>query len=106
LGGKRGLAIMKNKLYTVLRDEQDSGEQMIRVKPTEYLLGLKAHEAINELQANVQVIAEQLEECSREDLDVPENVEKVRDLVSELEIAQGYLAEVFKSWQAKRNEIA
>ena len=58
-------------------------------------------EDIHELQANVQAIAQKLEDCSKEDLDLPKNVEKVRDLVFELEIAQGYLAEVFKTWQAR-----
>jgi hypothetical protein len=90
----------ENRLYTIVKGEQDAEGQMIRVKPSEYLLGLKAHEAIHALQANVQAIAEKLEDCSSADLEMPENVEKVRDLVFELEIAQGYLAEVFKTWQA------
>jgi hypothetical protein len=96
----------ENKLYTIVRGQQDSKGQMIRVKPTKYLLGLKPHEAIDALQANVQAIAEALENCAKEDLDVPENVEKVRHLVFELEIAQGYLAEIFKTWQAKQGAKA
>ena len=48
--------MIQNKLYTVVKGEKDSEGEKIRVKPTEYLLGLKAHEAINELQANVQSI--------------------------------------------------
>lgn len=91
----------ENRLYTIVKGEQDAKGQMIRVKPSEYLLSLKAHEAIHELQANVQAIAQKLEDYSKEDLDLPKNVEKVRDLVFELEIAQGYLAEVFKTWQAR-----
>ncbi len=91
-----------NKLYAIVTGEKDSEGQMIKVKPTEHLLAMKPHEAIDALQANVQSIAERLEECSGKDLEVPENIEKVRDLVSELEIAQGYLAEVFKSWQAEQ----
>ena len=93
--------MIQNKLYAIVKGEEDSEGQMIHVEPTEYLLGLEPHEAIDELQANVQSIAQQLEEYSEEDLEIPENVEKVRDLVLELEIAQRYLAEVFKSWQAK-----
>ena len=97
--------MIQNKLYTVVKGEKDSEGEMIRVTPTEYLLGLKAHEAINELQANVQSIAEQLEACSQGDLNKTENIEKVRDLVFELEIAQGYLAKVFKTWQSKQRDI-
>jgi hypothetical protein len=91
----------ENKLYTIVKSEQDAKGQMIRVKPSQYLLGLQAHEAIHELQVNVQTLAEKLENCSKADLDLPENVEKVRELVFELEIAQGYLAEVFKAWQTR-----
>ena len=94
--------MIQNKLYTVVKGEKDSEGEMIRVTPTEYLLGLKAHEAINELQANVQSIAQQLEACSQEDLEKTKNIERVRDLVFDLEIAQGYLAKVFKTWQAKQ----
>jgi hypothetical protein len=100
---EKGTKMMQNKLYTVIKGEKDSEGEMIRVKPTEYLLGLKAHEAINELQANVQSIAEQLEACSQEDLNKTKNIEKVRDLVFELEIAQGYLAKVFKTWQTRQS---
>lgn len=95
--------MIQNKLYTVVKGEKGSEGEMIRVTPTEYLLGLKPHEAINELQANVQSIAEQLEACSQEDLKKTKNIERVRDLVFELEIAQGYLSKVFKTWQAKQS---
>ena len=95
--------MIENKLYTVVKGEEGSEGEMIRVTPTEFLLGLKPHEAINELQANVQSIAEELETCSQEDLKKTENIERVRDLVFELEIAQGYLAKVFKTWQAKQS---
>ena len=94
--------MIENRLYTIIKGEQDSEGQMVHVKPTEYLLALEPHDAIDELQANVQVIAQQLEECSQEDLKIPANIERVRDLVFELEIAQSYLAEVFKSWQARQ----
>ncbi|MBW2109478.1 MAG: hypothetical protein JRI36_12560 [Deltaproteobacteria bacterium] len=92
------------KLYSVVFGEKDDRGQQIRVKPTPYLLGLKPHEAINALQENVQAVAEQVESCSDLDLSVPENMAKVRDLVFELEIAQGYLAEVFKTWQARQQQ--
>ena len=85
-----------SKLYTIITGEKDSEGQAIKVEPTQYLLAMKPHEAIDALQSNVQAIAGQLEECSRGDLEAPENIEKVRDLVFELEVAQGYLGEVFK----------
>lgn len=94
--------MIENVLYTVIKGEKDAEGQMIRVKPTKYLLGLNPHEAIDALQANVQTIAQRLEDCSQEDLELPKNVEKVRGLVFDLEIAQGYLAEVFKAWQARQ----
>jgi chaperone required for assembly of F1-ATPase len=96
----------ENKLYTIVKGEHDAKGQMIRVKPSQYLLSLKAHEAIDELQTNVRAIAKKLEDFSKTDMDLPENIEKVRDLVFELEIAQGYLAEVFKAWQARHGQKA
>jgi hypothetical protein len=98
---KRDPRMIQGKLYTIVKGDKDPEGQTIQVKPTEYLLGLKPHEAIDELQANVQFIAQQLEDCSGEDFEVPKNIDKVRGLIFELEIAQGYLAEVFKSWQAR-----
>jgi hypothetical protein len=92
-----------DKLYTIVYGEKDKKGQQVRVKPTQYLLGLKPHEAIKALQENVQAVAEQVERFSDLDLDVPENRTKVRDLIFELEIAQGYLGEVFKAWQTRRD---
>lgn len=92
------------KLYSVVFGEKDDKGQQIRVKPTPFLLGLKPHEAINALQENVQAVAEQVEGCSDLDLSIPQNMAKVRDLVFELEIAQGYLAQVFKAWQERRQQ--
>jgi hypothetical protein len=91
-----------NKLYTITKGENDTEGQMIRVKPTEYLLSLEPQHAIVELKGYVESVSAELEECSKKDLDIPENVEKVRSLMFDAEIAQGYLAQVFKAWQAKQ----
>lgn len=92
--------ITENSLYTIVKGQKESDGQTVQVKPTEYLLSLEPLEAIDKLQTNVQSIAQELDHYSKGDLTVPEHIEKVRDLVFRLEIAQGYLAEVFKSWQA------
>jgi len=92
--------MIENSLYTIVKGQEDSDGQMIQVKPTEYLLSLEPLEAIDKLQANVQSMAQELDLYSKDDLEVPENIEKLRRLVFELEVAQGYLSEVFKSWQA------
>jgi hypothetical protein len=92
----------ENKLYTVYKGKGDSNGGMIRVRPTEYLLELQPHEAINELRAHVQAIAAQVEDQTKHDLNGQGQVEKLQDLVFELEVAQGYLAQVFKAWQARQ----
>jgi len=98
--------MIENILYTIVKGQEESDGQMVQVKPTAYLLSLEPLEAIDKLQANVESIAQKLDHYSKGNLDVPKNVEKVRHLVFELEIAQGYLAEVFKSWQATQREQA
>jgi hypothetical protein len=91
--------MIKNRLYTITKGKMDDDGQAIRVEPTEYLMGLQPHETIAELQSHVESLAEKLEKCSSEDLDIPEHVEKIRNLVFEVEVAQGYLAQVFKAWK-------
>lgn len=95
-----GQTMNENKLFTVLEGEADSKRPMVQVRPTEYLLGLHPHEAINVLRANVQTITEKVENCSKGELTIPKQDKKLQDLVLELEIAQGYLAQAFKTWQA------
>ncbi|MDY6952190.1 MAG: hypothetical protein SWE60_11805 [Thermodesulfobacteriota bacterium] len=92
--------IIENSLYTIVTGEKESDGQTVQVKPTAYLLSLEPLDAIDKLQANVQSIAQELDRYSKDDLETPEKIEAVRDLIFQLEIAQGYLAEVFKSWQA------
>lgn len=50
----------------------------------------------------MESLAAELEERSKEGLEAPENVEKMRHLLFEVEVAQGYLAKVFKAWQARQ----
>lgn len=92
--------MVKNKLYAIVKDENDPEGQMVNVEPTEYLTKLKPHEALSELKSYVESLAEDLEKCSQEDLDTPARVEKVRDLLFELEVAQGYLSRVFEDWKS------
>ena len=94
--------MIQDKLYTIVRDENDPEGQMVSVEPTEYLTKLKPHEAIAELKSYVESLAADLEKCSQEDLDIPANIEKVQKLLFELEVAQGYLARVFENWKATR----
>jgi hypothetical protein len=91
---------IQNRLYTIVRDENDPKGQMVKVEPTEYLAKLKPHEAITELKSYVESLAADLEECAKEDLEIQTNVERVQKLLFELEVAQGYLAQVFESWKA------
>lgn len=90
----------QNRLYTIVRDENDPEGQMVSVEPTEYLEKLKPHEVIAELKSYVESLAADLEECAQEDLDIPANNEKVQKLLFELEVAQGYLSRVFQDWKA------
>ena len=89
-----------NNLYTVFKSEIDSKGEIIRVKPTEHLLGLEPHQAIRELHANVEAVADQVKDYSKRDLNVPGQGKKLRNLMFELEVARGYLMQAFKAWQA------
>ena len=93
------MKMIDNKLYTITKGKNETEGQEIGVEPTKYLMGLQPHEAIAELQSHVESLAEELEKCSGEDLDIPEHVEKIRNLVFEVEVAQSYLAQVFKAWK-------
>ncbi len=96
----------QNKLYRIIRDENDPEGQMVSVEPTEYLTKLQSHEAIAELKSYVESLAEDLEKCSQEDLDIEGNVESVQKLLFELEVAQGYLSRVFEEWKTTRANLA
>lgn len=96
-----------NKLFTIVKEENDSEGQSVTVEPTEYLIKLKPHEVINELRSYVNSLTQDVEQCVQKNLDTPENSEELRKLVFELEIAQRYLAQVFEGWkdtQRKMNE--
>jgi len=92
----------QKRLYTIEVGAEGSEPRDVQVKATDYLTGLAPHEAIHELQQNVMSLAIAVEEAAKTDLEVPENLEKVRDLVFQLEVAQNYLAQVFESWKAER----
>lgn len=89
----------RNKLYTIVED--DPKGRTVRVKPSEYLLERLPHKAIAELKAYIKSLGDNLRQYQQaftdEDLDIPENFEKVRKLSSELEIAQNYLAHLKKT---------
>jgi len=88
-----------NKLFTIVKEENDSEGQSVTVEPTEYLTKLEPHEVINKLRAYLNSLTEDVEQCVQENLEAPENPEKLRKLVFELEIAQRYLAQVFEVWK-------
>ena len=89
-----------NNLYTVFKSEKDSKGEIIRVKPTEHLLGLEPHQAIRELRADIEAVAAQVKDYSKHNLNVQRQDKKLRNLMFELEVARGYLMEAFKAWQA------
>ena len=96
-----------NKLFTIVRDENDPEGQSVTVEPTEYLSKLEPHEVINVLRAYVNSLAEDVEQYFQDNLETAESLEKSRTLVFELEVAQRYLAQVFEGWkdtQGKNSE--
>ena len=90
------------KLFTIVKDKGDPEGQTVTVEPTEYLTKLKPDEVIGVLQSYVKELAEDVDQCSQEILQTPENREKLAELVFELEIAQKYLAQVFEEWKANK----
>ena len=91
-----------NRLFTIYKKTSDSEEETLRAKETKYLLSLRPHEAIKELRAKIRAIAEKVEYFTKSDLHGPEQIERLRDLVFELEVAQEYLVDAFKAWQARQ----
>jgi phosphoribosylamine-glycine ligase len=85
-----------NKLFTIVKDENDPEGQSVTVEPTEYLAKLGPPEVINVLRAYVNSLAEDVEQYFQDNLEKVESLEKSRTLVFELEVAQRYLAQVFK----------
>jgi len=90
------------KLFTIVKDKDDPEGQTVTVEPTEYLTKLKPDEVIGVLQSYVKELAEDVDQCSQEILQTPENQEKLAELVFELEVAQKYLAQVFEEWKANK----
>jgi len=80
----------ENKLYTIVTGNE-SERRPARAKPTEYFQGLKPQEAIAELDAHINFLEEELRQYANVDLKVPENLDKAREVSSELEIAQDFL---------------
>jgi hypothetical protein len=90
------------KLFNIVKDKGDPDGQTVTVEPTEYLTKLKPDEVIGVLQTYVKELAEEVDQCSKEILQKPENQEKLPKMVFELEVAQKYLAQVFEEWKANK----
>jgi hypothetical protein len=80
------MQVKKNKLYTIVAGDE-SKRRPARAKTTKYFRGLKPQEAIAELNAHMNALEKELREYADVDLKVPENLDKAREVSSELEIA-------------------
>lgn len=79
-----------NKLYTIVT-ENDREAGSARAKPSEYFLNLPPQDAIAELNAHIGSLEGDLRQYANVDLKVPENLDKAREVSSELEIAHDLL---------------
>lgn len=80
----------ENKLYTIVAGDE-SKSRPARAKSTKYFRGLKPQEAIAELNAHINALEKELHQYADVDLKVPENLDKAREVSSEIEIAQDFL---------------
>lgn len=93
----------KNKLYTIVNDNEG---QTVLVEPSEYLRKLHPRLAIAKLQDHIASLDTTLRKCFAKDLETPDDFEKTRRLLYELEIARKFLVRVKETYAASRGKYA
>jgi hypothetical protein len=93
----------KNKLYTILNDTEG---RAVLVEPSEYLRKLHPHLAIAELKDHIASLDTTLRQCFAGDLETPDDFQKTRRLLYELEIARKFFVRVKETYTASRGKYA
>jgi len=89
-----------NRLFTTVIDKDFLEGQRVTVKPSDYLKKLHPEKVISELEAHIQSLKDSLIRYAQEDMDVPRNRNKIKELGFELDVAKGYLSHFKKKCEA------
>jgi len=90
----------RNKLYSTVIDKTDPDGAKITVKPSKYLKKLHPEDVIDELQAHIQSLKDDLIRYSQTNLSVAKNRNRIDKLGSEFDVAKMYLAHFKQTYEA------
>jgi hypothetical protein len=82
--------VIHNKFFNTVVEE--SGDEFIRIEPSEYVRSLHPHKAMAELRDFIDSLTDELDQYTDLDMQIPERLGEVRNMAFELHLAQNYLA--------------
>jgi hypothetical protein len=85
-----------NNLYTMVTSDEEGGG-VPKLQPSDYFSSLPPQEAVAELNARRKSLEDRLGEFAKVDLEVPENLDRAREVSLELEVIQDFLRDFQKT---------